>query len=170
MYIEFKTDFFKRLQKINKPSFMRRLVNRAGVVAVNFSKERFVKKDWLGNSRIVWKKRKKPDRGSLMVRSGRLKRSIRKLSEGDYYVFVGTDVPYAKIHNEGGDINKDINVRSHTRNRRGRSERVKSHRRKIKFTMPKRQFLGDSDALAKRIERFAVREIDNEIQKHETIL
>ena len=106
MYIEFKTDFFKRLQKINKPSFMRRLVNRAGVVAVNFSKERFVKKDWLdGNSREVWKKRKKADKGSLMVRSGRLKRSIRKISEGDYFVYVGTDVPYAKVHNEGGEIN-----------------------------------------------------------------
>ena len=166
MYVEFKTDFFKRLQKVNKPSFMRRLVNRSGVVAVNFSKERFVKKDWLdGNSREAWKKRKKPDRGSLMVKSGRLKRSIRKLSEGDYFVYVGTDVPYAQIHNEGGKINKTITVRTHSRTRKGRTETVKSHRRKMKMTMPKRQFLGDSNALAKRIERFANVEINNEIQK-----
>ena len=166
MYVEFKTDFFKRLQKVNKPSFMRRLVNRSGVVAVNFSKERFVKKDWLdGNSREAWKKRKKPDRGSLMVKSGRLKRSIRKLSEGDYFVYVGTDVPYAQIHNEGGNINKTITVRTHSRTRKGRTETVKSHRRKMKMTMPKRQFLGDSNALAKRIERFANVEINNEIQK-----
>ena len=166
MYVEFKTDFFKRLQKVNKPSFMRRLVKRSGVVAVNFSKERFVKKDWLdGNSREAWKKRKKPDRGSLMVKSGRLKRSIRKLSEGDYFVYVGTDVPYAQIHNEGGNINKTITVRTHSRTRKGRTETVKSHRRKMKMTMPKRQFLGDSNALAKRIERFANVEINNEIQK-----
>lgn len=165
MYIEFKTDFFKRLQKINKPSFMRRLVNRAGVVAVNFSKERFVKKDWLdGTSREVWKKRKKADKGSLMVRSGRLKRSIRKISEGDYFVYVGTDVPYAKIHNEGGDINKTVTVRTHSRTRKGRAETVKTHRRKMKMTMPKRQFLGDSNALGKRIERFANVELTNEIQ------
>ena len=166
MYVEFKTDFFKRLQKINKPSFMRRLVTRSGVIAVNFSKERFVKKDWLdGNSRQSWEKRKKADRGSLMVRSGRLKRSIRKISEGDYFVYVGTDVPYAKIHNEGGEINKTVTVRTHDRTRKGRVETVKSHRRKMKLTMPKRQFLGDSKALAKRIERFANVELTNEITR-----
>ena len=165
MYVEFKTDFFKRLQKVNKPSFMRRLVNRSGVIAVNFSKERFVKKDWLnGTSRQNWDKRKKADRGSLMVRSGRLKRSIRKLSEGDYFVYVGTDVPYAQIHNEGGDINKTVTVRTHSRTRKGRTETVKSHRRKMNIKMPKRQFLGDSNALAKRLERFANVEINNEIQ------
>lgn len=165
MYIEFKTEFFKRLQKVNKPSFMRRLVNRAGVVAVNFSKERFVKKDWLdGSSRQQWQRRKKPDKGSLLVRSGRLKRSIRKMSEGDYFVYIGTDAPYAKVHNEGGTINKVVNVRSFTRTRKGRTETVKTHRRKMNLKMPKRQFLGDSDALAKRIERFANVEINNEIQ------
>ena len=165
MYIEFKTDFFKRLQKVNKPSFMRRLVNRSGVIAVNFSKERFVKKDWLdGTSRQSWDKRKKADRGSLMVRSGRLKRSIRKMSEGDYFVYVGTDVPYAQIHNEGGEINKTVTVRTHSRTRKGRTETVKSHRRKMNIKMPKRQFLGDSNALAKRLERFANVEINNEIQ------
>ena len=166
MYVEFKTDFFKRLQKINKPSFMRRLVNRSGVIAVNFSKERFVRKDWLdGNSRQSWDKRKKADRGSLMVRSGRLKRSIRKLSEGDYYVYVGTDVPYAQIHNEGGTINKTVTVRTHSRTRKGRAETVKSHRRKMNLTMPKRQFLGDSKALGKRLERFANQELINEITR-----
>ncbi|WP_187477836.1 phage virion morphogenesis protein [Amniculibacterium sp. G2-70] len=184
-YIEFKTEFFNRLQKVNKPSFMRRLVNRAGVVAVNFSKERFVKKDWLdGSSRQTWEKRKRKDKGSLMVRSGRLKRSIRKLSEGDYFVFIGTDVPYAKAHNEGENINKVTNVRSHTRkktihasmNLRTRKKsrkrvdtgeiiKVKSYQRKMNIDLPKRQFLGDSNALAKRIERFANVEINNAIEK-----
>ena len=168
MYVEFKTDFFKRLQKVNKPSFMRRLVNRSGVVAVNFSKERFVRKDWLdGNSRQTWEKRKRKDKGSLMVRSGRLKRSIRKMSEGDYFVYIGTDVPYAKAHNEGGEITKTVNVRSHSRARKGRTDKfkVKSYQRKINLTLPKRQFIGDSAALAIRIERFASVEINNEIQK-----
>ena len=147
---------------------MRRLVNRSGVVAVNFSKERFVRKDWLdGNSRQTWEKRKRKDKGSLMVRSGRLKRSIRKMSEGDYFVYIGTDVPYAKAHNEGGEITKTVNVRSHSRARKGRTDKfkVKSYQRKINLTLPKRQFIGDSAALAKRIERFASVEINNEIQK-----
>ena len=147
---------------------MRRLVNRSGVVAVNFSKERFVRKDWLdGNSRQTWEKRKRKDKGSLMVRSGRLKRSIRKMSEGDYFVYIGTDVPYAKAHNEGGEITKTVNVRSHSRARKGRTDKfkVKSYQRKMNLTLPKRQFIGDSAALAKRIERFASVEINNEIQK-----
>ena len=170
MYVEFKTDFFKRLQKVNKPSFMRRLVNRSGAVAVKFSKDRFLggNKDWLdGKSRIKWAERKNKNRpGSLMIGpgSGRLKRSIRKLSEGDYFVYVGTDVPYAQIHNEGGEINKTVTVRTHSRTRKGRTETVKSHRRKMNIKMPKRQFLGDSNALAKRLERFANVEINNEIQ------
>lgn len=167
MYVEFKTDFFKRLQKVNRPSFMRRLVNRAGVVAVNFSKERFVRKNWVDRSREPWKKRAKKDKGSLMVRSGRLKRSIRKLSEGDYFVYVGTDVPYAQVHNEGGTISKTTNVRTHTRSRKGRGEaiKVKAHRRKMNLTLPKRQFLGDSAVLGRRIERFASKELTNEISK-----
>ena len=99
-----------------------------------------------------------------MVRSGRLKRSIRKMSEGDYFVYVGTDVPYAQIHNEGGEINKTVSVRTHSRTRKGRTETVKSHRRKMNIKMPKRQFLGDSNALVKRLERFANVEINNEIQ------
>lgn len=184
MNIDFKTDFFKRLEKVNKPAFMRRLVNRAGVVAVNFSKERFVNKDWLGDSREKWEPRKRQARGSILVKSGRLKRSIRKLSEGDYFVYVGTDAPYAQIHNEGGTIDKTVNVRSHTRKKtihasvnlrtRKKSRKrvdtgevinVKMHRRKMNLKIPRRQFLGDSAALAKRLERFAVRELDAEIQK-----
>jgi len=165
MYLEFKTDFFKRLQKVNRPSFMRRLVNRAGVVAVNFSKERFVQKNWVDRSREPWQKRARPAKGSLLVRSGRLKRSIRKLSEGEYFVYVGTDVPYAKIHNEGGTTNKTVTVRGHSRLRKGRTEKVKTHQRKMNLTVPKRQFLGDSAVLGRRIERQASKDLTDEITK-----
>ena len=89
------------------------------------------------------------------------------MSEGDYFVYIGTDVPYAKAHNEGGEITKTVNVRSHSRARKGRTDKfkVKSYQRKMNLTLPKRQFIGDSAALAKRIERFASVEINNEIQK-----
>lgn len=173
MNIEYKTDFFNRLKKINKPNFMRRLVNRSGVIAEHFSKERFVNKDWLNGSSskkwVPWSERTKKQRnggGSLLIgkQSGRLKKSIRKLSQGDYFVYVGTDVPYAKIHNEGGEINKTVSVRTHNRKRNGRSQVVKSHRRKMKLKIPQRQFLGESTALVKRLERFANEEIKKEIQ------
>lgn len=182
MSIEFKTDFYDRLKQVNKPAFLNRSIAQVGVIAVNFSKERFVQKNWLSNRREAWKARKRPARGSLMVQSGRLKRSIRKLSQGSYYVYIGTDDPKAQIHNEGGTINKTVTVKSHSRKRtkRATSEKtgkklkkrvaagtgtVKAHTRKMNITMPKRQFLGDSPILNRRIERFLSKELDKEISK-----
>ena len=87
---------------------------------------------------------------------------------------IGTDVPYAQIHNEGfrGNVNIKAHVRKRYRNEkegtgvystRTRKERtrtkrvvdsghtVQSHTRKI--NMPKRQFMGSSAVLDKQIER-----------------
>ncbi len=50
------------------------------------------------------KDKKRPGRAILMNR-GRLRNSIRGTIQGDTIVF-GTDVPYAKIHNEGGTIQR----------------------------------------------------------------
>ena len=183
MDMQFKTDYFQRLEKVNKPIFMNRMINEVAVIAVNFSKERFVKKNWLDKVPEAWKARKRTARGSLLVRTGRLKRSIRKLATGKYYVYIGTDVPYAQIHNEGGTINKTVTVKSHSRKRTARAvsektgkklkkrvntgmmSNIKAHSRKMSITMTKRQFLGDSEALAKRAERHISRQLDKEIEK-----
>ncbi|WP_407512834.1 phage virion morphogenesis protein, partial [Elizabethkingia miricola] len=118
---------------------------------------------------------------SLMTVSGRLKRSIRKVKQGSYYVYIGTDVPYAQIHNEGGSINKTVTVKSFSRKRTqravsentgkklkkrvnsGETSIVKTHTRKMKLTMPERRFLGDSKVLAKNIGDHLSRMLDNEI-------
>lgn len=163
MDIEFRTDFFTRLNRLGIPSFNRRLLLRAGVEAVNFSKERFVQKNWLDSTREPWEPRKKRSRGSLMVKSGRLKRSIRKISDGHNFVLIGTDVPYAQLHNEGGTVDKISNVRSHSRSRKGRTFNVVAHRRKMNLTVPKRQFLGNSRILGRRIERQIARDIQEQI-------
>ena len=180
--VEFRGDFLNRLKQVNKAAFLSRTISMVGIIAVNFSKERYVQKNWLSNRRENWKARKRPDRGSVLVKSGRLKRSIRKISQGNYYVYIGTDVPYAQIHNEGGDINKTVNVRAHTRKRSKRavSERtgktlknrisngtsqVRSHQRKMNVKIPKRQFLGESAILNRRIERFLSKELNKEISR-----
>ena len=180
MSVEFKTDFFERLKRVNRPAFLGRQIGQIGVIAVNFSKERFVQKNWLSNKRESWQARKRPARGSILVRSGRLKRSVRKISQGNYYVYIGTDVPYAQIHNEGGEINKTVTVKAYSRRNtaRARSERtgrklkkrietgqsnVKAHTRKMNIKMPKRQYLGESAILNRRIERHLSKELDREI-------
>lgn len=188
MDVEFKGDFFKDLKKINRKQFLRQMTTEAGTIAVNFSKERFRYKNWLDKTREPWSKRKRKDRGSLMAKSGRLKRSIRKISQGNYYVLIGTDVPYAQIHNEGGTINETANVKAHNRKitirarkidrATGRARKLKkvigskiskiqAHKRQMNTRMPKRQFLGESVFLVKKIERHMLRSITKTINNNQ---
>ena len=151
------SDFIEKLKKLEK--VRHRLPQRAAVVAVNFSKERFVRKNWVDTSPQAWPKRKRKDRGSLMIRTGRLKRSIRKLMVTKDYILIGTDVPYAQVHNEGGSIKKNVPVRRHERKTsRGRAK-VKAHSRNVNLKMPQRQFIGNSAILRRRIERLIERDI-----------
>lgn len=51
-----------------------------------------------------WPDTKHPNaRGSLMMRSGKLRRSIQSKIQGNQIVFTSS-LPYAKIHNEGGEV------------------------------------------------------------------
>lgn len=167
-------DFLTKLNRLSK--LYKKFPEMAAIEAVNFSKERFVRKNWVDRSVKVWKPRKpSPEwhseaqkkaaaRGSLMVKSGRLKRSIRKIKVTRNSVTIGTDVPYAEVHNEGAVINQTITVKTHSRKRKGRTETVKAHRRKRKITIPERRFMGESALLLRRIERLVQKEI-NEILK-----
>lgn len=170
------SEFTRRLDSVLET--YRRLPPEIAVIAVNFSKERFRDQAWLDETKHKWKPRK-TQRGrtgrrsqTLLVDTGRLKRSIRKIKATTEQVIIGTDVPYAEIHNEGGEINKTVNVKSHvikshrrkahSRNRNGRSERVKAqtikaytvkaHTRKMNLKIPSRRFMGNSYTLARRIE------------------
>ncbi len=160
---------FDRLKKISNPNFTRKMASDFGTIAVNFSKERFVKKDWHDQVHERWTPRKRKARGSLMVKSGRLKRSIKKIASGEAYVIIGTDVPYAKAHNEGGTIKKAVYVKAHTRKRNGRSgkpAKVTSHTRNINMKLPKRQFMGKSRALELRLMRHLRIEFTKRIQRN----
>ncbi|WP_271782212.1 phage virion morphogenesis protein [Aquimarina algiphila] len=162
------TAFIQRLNRVSEVS--KRLPNRAAALAVNFSKERFARKNWADTSRQQWPKRQagRKSRGSVMVRSGRLKRSIRKLQVTSNYILIGSDVPYAQLHNEGGTIKKTVNIREHqrriTRGRKGGRATVKNHKRKMNLTVPKRQFIGESAVLTRRMERMLEKELKNALQ------
>lgn len=155
-------NFIDKLNKLAK--VQQRLPHLMAIEGVNFSKERFVRKNWVDNKREPWKKRKREDRGSLMVRTGRLKRSIRKISVGSNYAIIGTDVPYAQIHNEGGQVKATQRVRNHKRRTSRGEVTVSAHVRKVNFTIDARRFMGDSAVLGRRIERLVERQINNAIQ------
>lgn len=78
-------------------------------------------------------------RGILLGPGNNLMRSIAVREASATRVVVGTDLPYAEVHNEGGYI------------------RVFG---KAKVKVPKRQFIGESHELMQVIEKKFLREID----------
>jgi phage gpG-like protein len=162
-------DYIQKLNRLRK--LYEKFPNMAAIEAVNFSKERFVRKNWVNKTPEPWKKPKpvpawvpnewRKKGGSLLIGkgSGRLKRSIRKIKVTQNSVTIGTDVPYAQIHNEGGTIKQNVTIKAHSRQRKGRTERVKEYKRKRAFKIPQRQFIGESAILLRRIERMVQREM-----------
>ena len=99
------------------------MVNTMGVMAKNHFTANFRKQGFEDETVIPWQPRKKRERAGrgILIKSGRLRRSISFRKKGKWSVVIGTDVPYAKVHNEGS--------------------------RK----MPKRQFIGYSGKLNRQI-------------------
>jgi phage gpG-like protein len=107
-----------------------------------------------------------------LIQAG-LRRSIRITGISAGTVTIGTDVPYAKAHNEG--FRGIVNVKAHNRNRYtktklgtgkftkkgtermktvqhiGSTGQVKAHTRKV--NIKKRQFMGNSPYLEKQLAR-----------------
>lgn len=151
-----------------------------GGLAVQFFQDRFKRQGWLDRRFEPWPKRKREDRNprrrAILVKTGRLRRSIRVASRTASSVLVGTDVPYAQVHNEGfsGPVRQNVrahNVRAHSRKRDGRRERVRAHSRQahartMQQNIPQRRFMGESDLLNRRIERH----LENELRKELSFL
>lgn len=105
------------------------LTDVAGTLAMNHFKMSFVNQGFTDRSLKKWKRRKnnsEPDR-AILVKTGRLRDSIGYRKIGKDRIQFKTTVEYAQIHNEGGTTwNGGI--------------------------MPKRQFMGNSYVLSKKIE------------------
>lgn len=109
-----------------------------------------------------WAKRKnipgkRPSARSVLVKSGRLRRSFQKRPDFNTARVVNT-APYAKIHNEGGEIKGTVKVRQFTR-RNG--SKVKSHTRKVNTTMPKRPFMVSNSNIIQAVDAH----IDNQLNR-----
>lgn len=105
-----------------------------------------------------WKRRANPNaKGSLLIVTGTMRRNIKAEVRGNGVRFTSS-VPYTAIHNEGGTGFKP--VKSHQRkSKKGKVYTVRAHSRK--FTMPKRQFIGDGPDTQRLIKGV----IDDNLQK-----
>ena len=136
--------------------------------AVNFSLDRFKDQNWIGDSTEPWLPRstnnKKNVGKAILIQTGRLRRGTRILSVGENKVVIGNDVPYARIHNYGGKIQRHERSETFKRNRFTRGTRKGKFKKGTTagkgFTykagvvnMPKRQFMGKSQYLVARLKR-----------------
>ncbi|QTE36015.1 phage virion morphogenesis protein [Mucilaginibacter gossypii] len=151
-----------------------------GNEAVNYSLEAFKNQAWEG---APWQKRKdkKDAARNLLVKSSRLRRSIRIIRTTADSVTIGSDVPYAAVHNNGGQINRAARSETFVRNRythgpkskyfggqgtfkkgttKGKGLSFKAH----SFNMPKRQFLGNTVAFERAMRKVVRDEFDKAIK------
>ena len=104
---------------------VQKLPRIAGNTAVNFALENFRRQGFQGAVFQPWRTRKDPTKWgqrpkrngrAVLVMSGRLRQSVRIVSATANEVTVGSDVPYAKVHNEGfRDVPIHQWVKSYTR-------------------------------------------------------
>jgi phage gpG-like protein len=95
-----------------------------------------------------WKERKIADSGrGLLMGTGRLRKGIHTSKRSNNTITWQFDVPYAKIHNEGGTIKTTQNVRAFNRTVKGKVQKVRAFSRKVNISIPQRQFIGDHKQL-----------------------
>lgn len=149
----FFSDFNKRFDG-NIPESVPRIIAET---ATEYYRQALIQKKWDGVPYKKYQGKKEPTKGSLMMRSNNLFRSIKPLYVAPERVTIGagsSKVRYARIHNEGGRVRGVRNVRPfHNNNFMGKGKRVqiKGHTRKVDYIMPKRQFIGFASELNKQI-------------------
>ena len=174
------TQFINLVNRVTES--VRDLPQQVATIAVNFSKDRFRQQAWVDTTTKPWAKRKSTAWGrrerqgrAILVDSGRLRRSIRKVYVSAEVVVIGTDAPHARVHNDGFRGKITQRVAAHRRNltkfgvvkgkeqkrstrvtfgRVKRSETtVKAYTRTIRVNIPKRQFIGTSAVLDAQLTR-----------------
>ena len=128
---------------------LRASVTVIGNEAKNFFVENFRKQGFDDKSVKHWQPRKtETDRKSrnkgaraILVKSGDLRRSIKRhpANLSNLSIMISSDLPYAKIHNEGLE---------------GKAWG------KVPFKMPERRFIGDSYNLNEQMKKTVIRVID----------
>lgn len=156
------TDDFKTIKR-RYGQLKRRLPKLVGQEVIGFAKDNFKKGGFQDGGHIRrWNRRRHQGGGkqrAVLVKGGHLKRSIRILRQGKQSVTVGSNLPYAGIHNEGGKIEQTITPKQRaffwakfeeTDNDMWKRMALS---KKLKIRIPRRQFLGNSTDLQKRLAR-----------------
>lgn len=132
--------------------------------AERFFQDSFKKEGWDNNGISKWQPRKnnKTSRDktrNILVKSGRLRRSIQVQQANFDSIIIGSDVPYAAVHNNGNEgIVHKVGFYSRGNRLKIGGKKVKSRINKYhdvsehfrRGGTPQRQFIGDSSTLQKQ--------------------
>lgn len=128
-----------------------------GNEAVNFTLDNFKLQGFMGATFQRWLPvkqnrwgKKKRGKSILIGSAARLRRSIRIVDLNADMVSIGSDVKYARAHNEGMRLGLIQTVKEFSRKN---GSKVKEHTRKINMRIPPRPFMGNSPYLNARLKR-----------------
>ena len=135
---------------MNFQQFTDRTLKDIEVKATELFDRNFEKQGFFGTK---WKERKSGSNGrAILMGVGRLRHGARTPKRNGNSIVFTFDVPYAKIHNEGGTIKATQNVRPFSRTVKGKEQKVKAFTRSVNIKMPQRQFIGDHPQLREAME------------------
>lgn len=157
-----------RLLKLRN-DLVTKLPKKLGQAAETHFRASFKSQGFTDRALVKWKPRAKPPRTktgkekphTILYNHGLLRNSVRlvRYTWNDIQVVAGGQhVPYARIHNEGGTINKTVSVRAFDRRahirttKRGKRVKVgpgtvRPFSRHMNTVIPRRQFMGESHVL-----------------------
>lgn len=135
---------------MNFQQFTDKTLKDIEVKATELFDRNFEKQGFFGTK---WKERKNGSNGrAILMGVGRLSRGVKTPKRNGNTIVWSFDVPYAKIHNEGGTIKTNQNVRPFSRTVKGKEQKVRAFTRSVNIKMPQRQFIGDHPQLRQAIE------------------
>lgn len=180
MALKSSGDFLRKMDALS--GAVDKYPKRAGVMAVNFSKERFRAQNWIDNHTEPWKRRQlRPGGRGTLIKSGSLKRRTRIVRSNSKNTIIGNDHPAAEAHNEGAKIMVTDKMRRmwwakyyELAPEKGSKKKPKPEAlyyrnlalTKKKFiTIPRRQFMGESAYLSRQIERQMAADFNKALKK-----
>lgn len=161
----------QRKAKQLKECIENQLPKMVGNTTKSFIEGNFRAQGWQGEGFSPWKPNQR--KGRILVKSGNLRNSTSYITSPNT-VTLYNNVPYAKIHNQGGKIQKIATVTAHTRRAHTRKDKtkgriavpsstVKTHSRQMNLTIPRRTFFPtaqrDSRVLNQALQRNTLKQI-----------
>lgn len=154
--------------KIDQRAIERKLAQRLVVILQQETDEAFRQKAFDG---VAWQPTKYPvKQGSLLLRSALLRRSLSfKVNENT--VVVSSSVPYATLHNEGGEVSVPVTDKMrrfffamHKKSKEPRYLAMAlSRKTSYSIRIPRRQFVGIQGTTSQRLQK-ALKALDKMIE------